>query len=119
VSLDEGSETRIRCASYEAEVSEVGKGETGIPASIIDGTGVTKKQSANLSGMVLCEKKTTLLRTYNVCVRRWSDSVKRLAFEAGSGDAQYLSLLTTVEAEKALTAKAKADYTEHVAEHGC
>jgi hypothetical protein len=68
---------------------------------------------------LFCTEKGRLLAKYVRSVNEWSDTVRSLSREAGAGSSHFQSLMVTVDSAKALANQARADYAEHVAEHGC
>lgn len=64
-----------------------------------------------------CTDKSRLLAEYNRGVMAWSDAVRSLSDHAGSDD--FRLLMTEVDEARARTQRAKTEYVNHIADHGC
>jgi hypothetical protein len=66
-----------------------------------------------------CVEKGRLLTEYVRRVNDWSDTVRSLSKEVGVSSAEFGLLMVTVDSARASASRAKEQYADHVAEHGC
>jgi hypothetical protein len=64
-----------------------------------------------------CIHKNRLLTDYNQGVIEWSQAVRSLNDHAGSD--QFALMMAVVDKARAEALRIKAEYTAHLAEHGC